>query len=88
MEHGTRGKYVHDRCRCVECTEANTLYQREANARRAALLKENPDAAPHGKVNTYVAWGCRCAPCSKAHSDSMERSWMRRIARRMLEDSQ
>jgi len=27
-EHGTRVKYVQERCRCKPCTEANTVYQR------------------------------------------------------------
>ena len=27
-EHGTRVKYVQERCRCQLCTEANTVYQR------------------------------------------------------------
>lgn len=28
-EHGTRAKYVADRCRCQACTAANSAYQRE-----------------------------------------------------------
>ena len=37
--HGTRVKYVHDGCRCADCTAANTAYalarEREARARAA-----------------------------------------------------
>lgn len=37
--HGTRTKYVHDSCRCDRCTEANTVYAREAyRARRPATV--------------------------------------------------
>lgn len=28
-QHGTRAMYVHYKCRCPRCTEANREYQRE-----------------------------------------------------------
>lgn len=28
-EHGTRTKYVHDKCRCAKCRTANADYQRD-----------------------------------------------------------
>jgi hypothetical protein len=35
-EHGTRAKYVHDRCKCLRCRQANSRYQcsRYARTRR------------------------------------------------------
>lgn len=32
-QHGTRAKYVVEKCRCVPCTEANNLYMRDLAAR-------------------------------------------------------
>ena len=46
-EHGTRAKYVVDKCRCEPCTVANRLYQRERDrhARRVAYGIEPPQPA-------------------------------------------
>lgn len=33
-EHGTRSKYVHERCRCEECRAANAAYARGLNSRK------------------------------------------------------
>ena len=51
-EHGTRVKYVQERCRCQLCTEANTVYQRgldRENRARAYGIDVEPrliDATP------------------------------------------
>lgn len=66
--HGTRAKYVHERCRCTKCRSANAAHQIAANARRAARLAVDPTLAPHGSVSTYVNWGCRCPACTAVHS--------------------
>lgn len=53
-------------CRCTACRDANTDYQRVANARRRA----NPalaDAAGHGRAATYINYGCRCPLCREAN---------------------
>ena len=34
MEHGTRSKYVAERCRCDACREANRVYMKQYMARR------------------------------------------------------
>ena len=46
-EHGTRAKYVVEKCRCEPCTVANRLYQRERDrrARRVAYGIEPPRLA-------------------------------------------
>lgn len=36
-EHGTRAKYVAERCRCEPCTEANRVYNRERERRQARV---------------------------------------------------
>lgn len=35
--HGTRSRYVRDKCRCDECRAANTAYARERNRQRATV---------------------------------------------------
>lgn len=48
-EHGTRAKYVVEKCRCEPCTVANRTYQRnrERNVQRARLGIEE-------RVGTYI----------------------------------
>lgn len=36
--HGTRTKYTNDKCRCVDCTAANTQYQRDYAAGRYGTM--------------------------------------------------
>lgn len=36
MTHGTKGAYDRHKCRCAECTAANTQYQRDRRKKRAA----------------------------------------------------
>lgn len=33
-EHGTRARYVHEKCRCQQCVGANTAYQRKWREKR------------------------------------------------------
>ena len=46
-EHGTRAKYVFEKCRCEPCTDANRTYQRERDRhqRRVAFGIEAPQYA-------------------------------------------
>jgi hypothetical protein len=39
MRHG-RSKFVHDKCRCAVCVEANSAYQREYRERNLERLQE------------------------------------------------
>ena len=45
--HGSRGRYVHDRCRCRECRRANAAYSR---ARRKRDRVEGPDPLIDGQA--------------------------------------
>ena len=46
-QHGTRAKYVVEKCRCLPCKEANRAYarMRDRNERRAAIGIETPYVA-------------------------------------------
>lgn len=46
FEHGTRARYVAQRCRCEECRAANTQYARDCAARAKARALENAGGAP------------------------------------------
>jgi hypothetical protein len=76
-EHGTRGKYVNDKCRCDACRKANAeygeymLHQRQTRSRI-------PDI-PHG-VGRYQNWGCRCGVCTEAKSRANADYSRRRLA--------
>lgn len=73
-DHGTRGRYVNDGCRCSDCTDANRQYHRDINQRRKAArtLADGhlvaADDLPHGRPSTYSNWHCRCRPCSQAYT--------------------
>lgn len=62
-EHGTRARYVRDKCRCTACRTANAEYQADLVAR---LAERNPANVPHGIVGGYTNWGCRCEVCTAA----------------------
>lgn len=69
MRHGTRAKYVSDRCRCDECRRANADYQWAVNRRRKRALAVGATTAEHGQSSTYSNYGCRCDECRAAKRD-------------------
>jgi hypothetical protein len=66
--HGTRTRYVSG-CRCVACTDANTIYHAQRTRQRRAYVEANglPSSVEHG-YSAYINWGCRCDVCRLAHS--------------------
>jgi hypothetical protein len=64
--HGVYATYSGG-CRCVDCREANRLYQKGAQARRRQH-PELADMAGHGKTSTYTNYSCRCAECRTANA--------------------
>lgn len=54
--HGTRAKYVLERCRCGRCRAANTAYVRERD--RACRRPDGPGPAyvPAGRVRQHLEW--------------------------------
>lgn len=71
---GTRYSYVHLRCRCVLCTEANREHQRSWRAKKKEVPK-------HGTSNGYFNYGCKCDPCKDAGSAANKRNAQRRKER-------
>jgi rubredoxin len=65
--HGTRYAYLYDRCRCPDCTAANTAYQAQRTRTRQLLLAEGAEVT-HGTRATYTNWGCRCPACVAANT--------------------
>lgn len=65
--HGTPARYVHHRCRCDLCRQANREYQRQLSGRLAERRRHDPGSVPHGTTGGYRNWGCRCDACSMAH---------------------
>lgn len=45
-DHGTRTRYVQDKCRCALCKEANRLYYHELQARRRAAAEAHEAPKP------------------------------------------
>lgn len=45
-QHGTRAKYVHDKCRCEECTVANRTYARELDRKERRVRYGIEEASP------------------------------------------
>ena len=78
VTHGTRTAYVHDRCRCDACTEANRQYQAALVER---LSNSEPLAHMHGMASTYNNWRCRCDACRAAGSVANAAARRRRLAR-------
>lgn len=76
-KHGTASCYVHLKCRCVECTEANT---RRGRRQRQARLRMPVPAHLHGTENAYDNYGCRCAACKAAGSEKNRRYRLARQA--------
>lgn len=78
FKHG-RGGYVHHRCRCEVCAEANRVAsrvtyrrinararERREAAQAAGLTYVAPEQVTHGRRGTYLVYGCRCEPCKEA----------------------
>lgn len=59
-QHGTRAKYVIDKCRCEPCTDANRRYARERDrhARRVAYGIEDEDTkyVDAGETREHLIW--------------------------------
>lgn len=62
VPHGTRTAYIRHKCRCADCTLANTVYMREYRGCEARPV------AQHGTRSKYTA-GCRCEPCTRANRE-------------------
>lgn len=84
VKHGTIYGYKVQKCRCLECRDANRSYQNASNQARAArLVAGGPGPLPkHGAVSTYTNWLCRCDQCSQAHHVKMAAAYARRKAQR------
>lgn len=63
--HGTLNGYNNLRCRCDECTLANTESVRQLREERS---KREVPPEIHGKATTYANWVCRCDACTAAHA--------------------
>ena len=73
IKHGTLGGYTNHRCRCVDCTLANSIRQALYRPRiRAAGLPDNDPR--HGTNNGYTNYGCRCDDCTAANT-AAGRAW-------------
>ena len=72
MKHGTRGYAYELGCRCEACVEAWNARQREARARRAAVVADDP-YIEHGTLGAYSNHGCRCQECRRAKSEANRR---------------
>jgi len=69
--HGVRYTYMHHKCRCRPCVDANNEHQRSRKKviqlqRELGLLPE----LEHGTQNAYTNWGCRCELCSAKNSET------------------
>ena len=81
VPHGTMSAYKRHSCRCVHCTLANTVYERE---RRGLKARVEGYEVPHGTRSRYVGWrsrntsraGCRCDECTVANRE-YQRVYMR-----------
>ena len=65
VKHGEVGTYIHRKCRCSDCTDAHTAWNREQRATRRAAPKE-PGDPRHGTPSFYSNHGCRCQRCTEA----------------------
>lgn len=70
--HGTPTRYTAHRCRCPDCTTAQTAAH--ARARVSARARGLRDGDPrHGTVNGYNYWGCSCTDCRTANATRKRR---------------
>ena len=63
LAHGSYSVYVHAKCRCDECREANRVYKRKFDR------KSVNTPLRHGTLDGHRR-GCRCAACTAAKSQS------------------
>ncbi|WP_138734382.1 helix-turn-helix domain containing protein [Modestobacter excelsi] len=87
LVHGTRAAYVKDRCRCTDCTAANTAASRPANRERTyGRSQPYVDARPvHDHIAALRAAGIGVERI--AHLADMALSSVREIADRALTSS-
>ena len=67
-KHGTKSGYNRHNCRCGDCTQARSDY----NKSRSELSLPEDDLR-HGTLNAYSNWGCRCDLCKAAGNAEFER---------------
>lgn len=65
FKHGTTNGYSRHKCRCPQCTEANSRMCREQRRRVKERNAPVPDYA-HGTSTGYTYWSCRCNECKRA----------------------
>lgn len=75
ITHGTTSAYVSG-CRCDECRESWSAYQRDLRQRRKngqvrPRIANGSTDYVHGTRNTYQLHGCRCEECKTAQRDYM-----------------
>lgn len=73
--HGKRATYVNADCRCDECRQANTAFQRER--KQAGNV---PPGGEHG-LSGYNNFGCRCRTCTEAKQEANAAYWPVRRSR-------
>lgn len=69
MEHGTISYYTRKKCRCSECKEAMSLYQRENYRKKKGGTVRAKAPAQHGTMSYYTGRSCRCDLCKQACTD-------------------
>jgi hypothetical protein len=73
LQHGVRTTYVKHKCRCAECTRANTEYRRDVDRQHKAETVDGSNGRPyvlgreHGTTATYLRH-CRCDECCAAYA--------------------
>lgn len=71
MKHGTSSSYLHKKCRCTDCKEAYSKYNKDRRAR----LK--PEDAPHGTRVGRLVYGCSCELCTAADNAYRRKLYLR-----------
>lgn len=80
LKHGKVSTYNNHGCRCDECREAASRYQRSLTC--VPLDSGDPR---HGKVGTYNSYGCRCELCKAASKAYQAQAYQKRQAKRLAE---
>jgi len=79
-DHSTRARYKAG-CRCVDCTEANRVYNRAYFDRLKRVANETGQPmyanCQHGRQQTYNR-GCRCEQCSRVEAERHQRKRARK----------
>ena len=86
IPHGTVTTYTSYSCRCDDCRQAWSQYQK---LRRAARTTEGlaPSDPRHGKYTTYINYGCRCDACVAANAVYQKAARVKRHARLVAQDA-